>query len=132
MSKVTLYFVTNKNEDDVLRIFDDDVHPDMYRLVFKAHDMQGPNEFYLSDRDLQDYISETLKSMQNDMDPYEYVQVMTAIHPSILYHVCDLESQAVRWQVEDMVVAACRRPVYRRGGKRTVPVVVRRRQNAHP
>jgi hypothetical protein len=132
MLKATLYFVNNTNEDDIVRIFDDDVHNDMYRVVFKAHDMVGLNEFHMNYRDLQDYISDMLKSTQNDTDPYEYVQVMTAIHPSIMYHTSELEKREVRWQIEDMVGVACRCTVFRRGLKRTVPLVVRRRQHAHP
>ena len=132
MLKASLYFVNKNNRDDIVRIFDDDVHAEMYRVVFKAHDMAGVNEFSMTYRDLQNYISDMLKSLQNDTEPYEYVQVMTAMHPTIMYHVSDVETREVRWQIEDMVSLACRSPVYRRGGKRTVPVVVRRRQNAHP
>ena len=133
MLKATLYFVNKNNEDDIVRIFDDDVHNDMYRVVFKADGMEGLNEFHINYRDLQDYISDMLKATQNDTDPYEYIQVMTAIHPTIMYHTSELDKREVRWQIEDMVSLACRSTVFRRGGgKRTVPIVVRRRQHAHP
>jgi hypothetical protein len=120
MLKATLHFVTKTNQDDILRIFDDDVYTDMYRVVFKPHDVStGVNELYLSYHDLQDYVSTILKSLDHDTDPFEYVQVMTPIHPSIMYHTCDLESTETRWHLEDMIFLACRKSIIRRGVKRT-------------
>lgn len=120
MAKATLHFVTKTNEDDILRIFDDDTHCDLYRVVFKAHDMPGVNEMSLDYADLQDYISTILKSLERDNDPFEYVQVTTPVHPSVIYHTCELEDHTIRWHVEDMVFLACRKPIRHRGIKRTI------------
>lgn len=123
MLKATIHFVTKDNRDDILRIFDDDTHEDMYRVVYKAHDVTtGVDEVYLTYPDLQDYFSTILKSLQHDTDPFEYVQIMTPIHPSIMYHSADLEDRDTRWQVEDMVFLACRKAIWRRGVKRTIRV----------
>lgn len=120
MAKATLHFINKNNEDDILRIFDDDMHHDMYRVVFKPHDAQGVSEMYLTYHDLQDYISTILKSLERDNDPFEYVQVTTPIHPSVLYHICELEDRETRWHVEDMVFLACRKAIWQRGAKRTI------------
>ncbi len=120
MAKAILHFITKDNRDDILRIFDDDKHADMYRVVFKPHDAAGVNEMYLSYRDLQDYLSTILKSLERDNDPFEYVQVMTPVHPSVLYHVCELEDRQTRWHVEDMVFLACRKAIWHRGAKRMI------------
>jgi hypothetical protein len=120
MAKATVHFITKDNRDDILKIFDDDKHCDMYRVVFKPHDATGANEMYLNYHDLQDYVSTILKSLERDNDPFEYVQVMTPVHPSVLYHVCELEDRETRWHVEDMVFLACRKPIWHRGAKRTI------------
>jgi len=121
MLKATVHFVTKENRDDILRIFDDDVHEDMYRVIYKPHDIEsGLNEVYLSYRDLQDYVSTIFKSLENDNDPFEYIQIMTPIHPSVMYHTSELEDRDVRWLVEDMVFLACRKAIRRRGLKRTI------------
>ena len=124
MLKASIHFVTKTNRDDILRIFDDDTHIDMYRVVFKPHDIAtGTNEFHLSYSDLQEYLSTILKSFERDTDPFEYIQVMTPIHPSVMYHTSELEDNDVRWRVEDMVYMACRKSIHRRGVKRTIHVV---------
>lgn len=122
MLKTVLHFITKSNEDDILRIFDDDTHDDMFRVVFKPHDIIGGcNEMYLSYKDLQDYVSTILKSLERDNDPFEYVQITTPMHPTVLYHVCELEDTNTRWHVEDMVFLACRKSIWRRAVKRTTP-----------
>jgi len=124
MLKTIIHFVTKDNRDDILRIFDDDVHEDMYRVVYKPHDIEtGLNEMYLSYADLREYISTILKSLEHDTDPFEYVQIMTPIHPSVMYHTADLEDRDTRWQVEDMIFLACRKAIRRTGVKRTIRIV---------
>ena len=121
MLKAELHFVTKENRDDILKIFDDDAHEEMYRVVYKPHDIAiGVNELFLSYRDMQDYVSTILKSLERDVDPFEYVQVLTPIHPSVMYHISDLEDQRIRWHVEDMVFLSCRKAIWRRGVKRTI------------
>jgi hypothetical protein len=121
MLKAEIRFITKTNRDDILKIFDDDVHEDMYRVVYKPHDVKvGLYETYLSYHDLQDYFSTILKSLERDTDPFEYVQVMTPIHPSVIYHVSDIEDRTNRWRLEDMVFLACRKAIWRRGVKRTI------------
>lgn len=120
MLKATIHFVNKENRDDILRIFDDDAHEDMYRVVYTPNDCDGVNEFFLTYRDLQDYISTILKSLENDTDPFEYVQLMTPIHPSVMYHTSDLEERDTRWHLEDMIFLACRKAIWRRGVKRTI------------
>lgn len=121
MLKATIHFVTKENEDDILRIFDDDTHEDMYRVVYKPHDVTtGVNEVFLSYPDLQDYFSTILKSLERDTEPFEYIQVMTPIHPSVMYHTSELEDRDTRWRVEDMVFLACRKAIWHKGVKRTI------------
>jgi hypothetical protein len=121
MLKATVHFITKNNCDDILRIFDDDEYEDMYRVVYKPHDVStGLNQVHLSYSDLKDYFSTILKSLENDNDPFEYIQILTPIHPSVIYHTSDLEDREIRWRVEDMVFLACRKAIWRTGLKRTI------------
>ena len=120
MAKAILHFITKDNRDDILRIFDDEVHCDLYRVVFKPHDQVGSNEMSLGYEDLQDYVSTILKSMERDNDPFEYIQVTTMVHPSVMYHVCELENRDIRWHIEDMVFLACRKAIWHRDPKRII------------
>jgi hypothetical protein len=54
------------------------------------------------------YIRDTLKSLRHDSMPFEYVQVTTRIHPSVLYHVSDLDDDDIRYLIEDTVESAIR------------------------
>lgn len=120
MLKATIHFVSKDNTDDVLRIFDDDNYADIYRVVYNPYGTStGPNETYLTYRDLQDYFSTILKSLERDSDPFEYIQITTPIHPSVMYHTCELENREIRWSVEDIVFMSCRKTIERRG-KRTI------------
>lgn len=121
MLKAIVHFVTKENRDDILRIFDDESHEDMYRVVYKPHDIVvGCNEMFLTYQELQDYVSNILKSLERDNDPFEYIQLMTPVHPSVMYHTCELEDRDVRWRLEDMIFFSCRKPIWRRGVKRTI------------
>jgi hypothetical protein len=85
MQRVTIRFVrdgSDEREDDVIRIFDTDCN-DLFRVTFQAH----------------------------DTDPFESLQVETAIHPAILYHISDFDEQHVRRLVEDTVDSALFRTV---------------------
>lgn len=118
MLKVTLRFIRNVdaragNQDDILHIYDDDEYHETCRIVFRPKDVKKGSEFYLDERRTMDYISSILKSMQHDSDPFEYIQVDTAMHPTILYHVSDMDNRDIRWSVEDAIYDAIRRPIRR-------------------
>jgi hypothetical protein len=59
------------------------------------------------------YLDDVLKTFRHDADPFEYVQVSTQIHPSVLYHVSELDCCQVRHLIVDTVEAAIERPVQR-------------------
>ena len=41
--------------------------------------------------------------MRCDIDPFENVQLLTTIHPSILYHVSDMDDYATRDIIINMI-----------------------------
>jgi hypothetical protein len=114
MLKATLYLQRKAGvpgTDDVLRIYEDDEYVEMYRLVYETPELKRVQQFYMSRHLVCDYLSDFLTSLRFDSDPFEHVQVSTAIHPSILYHISDLDNCRVRHLVEDTILMAMRTPV---------------------
>jgi hypothetical protein len=116
MLKATLYIQrTNgpSSADDVIHMYDDDEFRDMVRIVYSTPEWKKSSEFYLPIPKTLDYIHTTLKTLTHDSQPFEYVQVSTTIHPSVLYHVSDLDDGDVRYLIEETIETALRRPVER-------------------
>lgn len=117
MLKATLYIqrATNSSPetDDVIHMFEDDEYRDMIRITYSTPDLKKATEFYLTIPQTLQYVSDTLKTFNYDAQPFEHVQVSTQLHPSILYHVSDLECCQVRHLIEDTVETALRRPIFR-------------------
>lgn len=104
MLKVKLYFTRRNGADDIVQLYDDDSYFEMIRIVYTPGEhTKKSNEFWLTRRDTFSYVSSILKSLESDNDPFEYVQLQTAIHPSIMYPVSAFEDTQTRWLVEDMV-----------------------------
>jgi hypothetical protein len=49
------------------------------------------------------YIRNLLCTLEHDTDPYEHVQLTTAIHPAILFHVSDMDKFEVRDKFESLL-----------------------------
>lgn len=116
MLKATIYFLrkdtTSEATDDVLRVYDDDDYHETVRIVYSTPELGKDTCFYFTIPQALVYISDTLKTLRHDSQPFEYVQVSTALHPSILYHVSDMDITEVRHLIEDTVETAIRRPVF--------------------
>ena len=107
MIKVKLYFTRTAGTDDILQIFETEEYFDMAKVVYTPGDhAKKSNVFYLSRTDVLTYVSTIFKSMDNDTDPFEYVQIESAIHPSVMIPIADLAERQTRWQLEDMIEQA--------------------------
>jgi hypothetical protein len=117
MLKATIY-VQRKNsngveEDDLIRFYEDSDYQEMVRIKYTSPEVTKDATFYLPVSRAINYLDDVLKTFRHDADPFEYVQVSTQIHPSVLYHVSDLDNTEIRHLIEDTVEAAIRRPVRR-------------------
>jgi hypothetical protein len=114
MLKATLFLqrsTTSANTDDIIKIYEDDNYVEMYKVVYSTYELQKSKQFYMSRSSLVTYISDLLKALVYDNEPFEFIQVCTTIHPSILYHVSDLDKPEIRYLIEDAVYAAMKTPV---------------------
>ncbi len=117
MLKATIYVQrkdgTGKKDDDVIDFYEDDDYQEMVRIKYSTPELQRNAVFYLPIPRAINYLGDILKTFRHDADPFEYVQVSTQIHPSVLYHVADMDNAEIRHLIEDTVEAALRRPVRR-------------------
>jgi hypothetical protein len=115
MLKVTFFIQRSDGhseaDDDTIRIYDADVYSDMVRVVYSTPEVKRESTFYLTVPNALLYVRNMLKTLNYDSQPFEYVQVSTSIHPSVLYHVSDLDDSEIRWLIEDTVEVALRSPV---------------------
>lgn len=109
MIKTTLYLTHATNPDDI--IFIKEMSTGLYEVSYEPNDSKKHRTFLLSHVDTMSYISDILKSLDHDSDPFDHVQVTTAIHPTIMYNAADFVDIRVRHHVEDMVNMALRTPV---------------------
>ena len=113
-TKVTLRFQRKSGlppTDDVLRIMDDDEYHDTYQVDFNPGNGRGQYRYFLTRPALLDYIADILRTMPHDADPFEYLQIDTQMHPTVLYHVSDLDDPMVRHLIEDTVETALVRSI---------------------
>ena len=114
MNKCTIRLLRkslSETDDDIIRVYEDPDFAEMYRITFRSSDVKKASEFYLDHGRTLGYISTVLKSLTYDADPFERVQVDTVLHPSVMYHVADLDDASVRHLIEDAIDFAIRRPV---------------------
>lgn len=108
-NKVTLRFQRKSgtaSTDDVLRISDDDEYHETYKVEFNPGNGASQYRYYLTRGPLMDYIAGVLRTMPFDADPFEYLQVDTQMHPTVLYHVSDLDDREIRHLIEDTIETA--------------------------
>ena len=109
MLKVKLFFTRRNGDDDIVQMYDDETHVDMVRVVYTPGDhTKKSNVFHLTTRDVLSYVDNILRAMGNDVDPFEFVQIQTAIHPSIMFSAMDVGCRRIQDVLDDMIFQAIR------------------------
>lgn len=76
---------------------------DIFEVVYRSPELKMDRKFLASFSGVLSYIDDTLTSMRYDNDPFEKIQLLTVIHPSVLYHVSDMDDDEVRNLILNMV-----------------------------
>lgn len=105
MLKATFYIQRTEggsSSDDIVRMYEDE--HELIRIVYSSPEFGGKKgrKMYVSMTKAIDYLGDLMKSLTYDNQPFEFFQVSTAIHPSVLYHISDLETPEVRHIIQDM------------------------------
>ncbi len=87
--------------DDVISISSTEMND--FSVTFRPGDHGQTYTTTMTRKNVYNYVSDVLKSMSYDMDPFDRIQLITDLHPSIMYSAQDMETVEVRRIVEDMV-----------------------------
>ena len=115
MIRTTIYLTqrsAGESHDDVIHISTSDESRELYDVVYKTPELKKSKSFTTTESNVLDYVADILRALSNDMDPFEHFQLTTAIHPSIFYHVSDLESSSVRGDILAMIRMSMRVDVH--------------------
>jgi|APCry1669188879_1035177.scaffolds.fasta_scaffold00058_14 hypothetical protein len=68
-----------------------------YSVSLKAHDQVSTYTIYLQKEQLMNYVETLIKGLENDNDPFESVQVSSAVFPSFIFRM----DEHPRWEARD-------------------------------
>ncbi len=113
MYRASVYFTRkdmNSYSDDRIIVTARNDSRDLFDVKYDTPDLKN-RKFTTSCSGVLQYVGDILNSMQHDMDPFEHIQVNTAVHPSVMYHVADMDDSEVRNLILDMMRDALRADV---------------------
>ena len=70
-----------------------------YSVSLKAHDQVSTYTVHFEKEQLMNYVDTMLKGLENDEDPFESVQVSSAVFPSFIFRMDDHP----RWEARDAI-----------------------------
>jgi hypothetical protein len=108
--RVAVIFLQRPDQADDA-IYFDTVHadPDRIRITYRdGASLRGARyTFFLEKSAVSSYVSDVLFGLRRDADPFEFIQSMPAICPSVLYHISDLEDYDVCQNICRSIQASC-------------------------
>jgi hypothetical protein len=118
MLKTTLRFLrqgSGEDDDDIVNIYSTTTSPDLFRIVYTPGDSSSGMRYesQMTRHSVLDYVSDILKGMRYDVDPFDRIQISTDLHPSIMYCVEDMENVVTRRNLENMLYTSLRCRVVR-------------------
>jgi hypothetical protein len=104
MLRLKLFFIyRDGRKDDTISIHSTR-SGNLFRVVMRPSEYENTQfETFMTLGKVLDYIHNSLKSLQYDVDPYEQVQITSMMSPTILYHVADMSSEEVRHLIDDIL-----------------------------
>lgn len=105
-------FFTRKGKSPA---YDDEIYVTPYKgsqsifeVKYRTPELSRDRRFLASFSGVLQYVEDILMSMRADVDPFEQIQLNTAIHPVVLFHVSDMDESANRDIVMNMARDAMR------------------------
>lgn len=89
--------------DDQIRVSPYEGSHSIFAVVYKTPDLNRDRRFLASFSGVLKYVEDILMSMRADIDPFEQIQLSTAIHPTVMFHVSDMDESVNRDIIMNMV-----------------------------
>lgn len=106
MYLVTLFITKDGFNDDKVFFSPARGIPGSFEVVYCPGDLETTYRFIMDLDKCSTYVHYLLKSLKNDSDPFEFLQVSTKIAPSIIYDIEELGNTRVRDFVEESIMLA--------------------------
>ena len=106
MYLVTLFITKDGINDDKIFFSPARGIPGSFEVVYCPGDMETTYRFIMDTDKSAKYVHYLLKSLKNDTDPFEFLQVTTKMSPSVIYDIDDLASIRTRSFIEDSIMLA--------------------------
>ena len=84
------------SDDDKIIIQHNLQHANLFNVTYSTPELKMARTFTTDESKILDFIGDILQSLPYDHEPFEEVQVSTAIHPNILYAVANINNCTVR------------------------------------
>jgi len=99
------------SNDDTIKIAESPDARELFVVTYRTPDYVSRKRFIASEHRVLDYVEDILVSLQHDTDPFEFVQINTVIHPTIMYHVSDMDKASIRELILNVIRTALRTDV---------------------
>lgn len=86
----------------------------MFDVTYSSPDLKLTRSFVGPEYKVLQYLEDILSSVRHDTQPFEHIQVSTAIHPPILYHAMDMDDSDIRHLILNMVRDSLRTTISRK------------------
>lgn len=93
--------------DDKIVIQNNLSYPNLFDVTFTTPGVKVGRKFTVDESKVIDFIGDILQGLRCDTDPFEELQVYTAIHPTFMYKVDDLCCE-IRCNIINMIRFALR------------------------
>lgn len=84
-----------------------------YKVTYRTPELTRNKVFTTSYHGVMQYVEDVLYSMSHDLDAFEFIQVYTAIHPSVLYCPGDMADNDIRRLILNMIRDGLRHDISR-------------------
>ena len=99
MIRATL-IITRKDKgaafDDKVVISQSSESSEVYSVAYSTPELRSVRTFSATYNSVLQYVEDILTSLKYDTEPFEYLQLYTAIHPSVMYHLADVDDSDAR------------------------------------
>lgn len=109
MLKASLYFTRSgrgRAHDDIIHISENENSRELFDIVYKTPELRRSKKFTMAEKDVKTYLTNLIRMMTHDSDPFENLQLTTAIQPSIFFHMADAQENV--YVLLEMIATALR------------------------
>jgi len=104
--------LTRKNEpeasnDDKIIVQHNVQYFNLFDVTYSTPELKMARTFTADESDVMDFFSDTLRGLQTDTDPFQSIQISTAIHPNFIFRVNEFDCD-IRCNIMNMIRFALR------------------------